>query len=88
MSPHQKKALAAQAHHLKPVVIIGNKGLTEAVLNEIDFALNTHELIKIRLNGEKEDREQMTNEIVGHFDNLTLIQSIGHVIAVHRKRTD
>ncbi|MAZ44414.1 MAG: ribosome assembly RNA-binding protein YhbY [Legionellales bacterium] len=85
MTPHEKKALAAQVHHLKPVVIVGAKGLTDAVLNEIDAALTTHELIKIRLNGEREDRQEMTNQILAHFDDVTLVKSIGHVIAIYRK---
>ena len=51
LSNIKKKALKAKAHALKPSVIIGQHGLTEAVLAEIDVALNAHELIKVRIRG-------------------------------------
>ena len=53
-----KRALRAQAHHLKPVVLVGQHGVSDAVLAEIDIALTAHELIKMRFRGtEREDRE-------------------------------
>ena len=53
-----KRALRAQAHHLKPVVLVGQHGVSDAVLAEIDIALTAHEMIKMRFRGtEREDRE-------------------------------
>ena len=49
ISPHERRALRAQAHHLHPVVTIGQHGLTPTVLTEIDLALNAHGLIKVRV---------------------------------------
>ena len=52
LSPLERKALKARAHHLDPVVLIGDAGLTPAVLREIDAALKSHELIKVRMAGD------------------------------------
>jgi len=49
LTPSQRRALRAKAHHLDPVVTIGHHGLTPAVLHEIDVALLAHELVKIRV---------------------------------------
>jgi RNA-binding protein len=49
MDTAHKKQLKMQAHDLKPVVIIGQAGLTDAVLTEIDIALDYHELIKVKI---------------------------------------
>jgi RNA-binding protein len=85
MSPDEKKSLAAKAHHLKPVVIVGAKGLTDSVLNEVDLALTAHELIKVRLNGEKAEREEMQATILARLEGTVCVQSIGHVVAIYRK---
>jgi RNA-binding protein len=78
-----KKKLKAQAHALNPVVMIGQAGLTSAVLAEIDIALNTHELIKIRIRAEREDRKLISEKIC--LDTgATLIQAIGQMAVVYR----
>ena len=50
LTPKQRKDLKAKSHHLNPVVIIGDKGLTKAVLTESSKALEAHELIKVKIN--------------------------------------
>lgn len=80
----QKRYLRGLSHTLKPVVMIGNKGLTETVLNEIDNALNHHELIKVRVSGqEKGERTQMLNEIA-EKTSADIIQVIGHIGSFYR----
>lgn len=60
LTPRERSALRAAAHPLKPVVLIGDNGLTEAVLKEIDRALSAHELIKVRAGtAERGDRDEM-----------------------------
>ena len=60
ITPRERSTLRAAAHPLKPVVLIGDNGLTEAVLKEIDRALVSHELIKVKVNGaERADRETL-----------------------------
>lgn len=80
-----KKHLKSQAHQLKPVVIIGANGLTEAVHQELERALDDHELIKIRISSqEREDRKLITDAIVEHH-GAELISKIGHIIVIYRK---
>lgn len=83
-----KKSLKAQAHHLKPVVLLGAKGLTEAVVAETDVALNSHELIKVKINGaEKEDRIIMANELCQQLQ-AELVQIIGNTAIIYRKNEE
>ena len=87
MTSARKKQLKAQAHSLKPIIIIGQSGLTESVLTEIDKTLDTHELIKIKIRAEREDRKQISQQIID-VSQAELIQSIGQIIAVYRKNHD
>lgn len=64
ITSRQRSALRAAAHPLRPVVLIGDNGLTETVLKEIDRGLNAHELIKVRVAGDdREARVQMYDQI-------------------------
>lgn len=80
----EKKKLKARAHPLNPVVMIGQSGLTQAVLKEINLALDTHELIKIKIRAEREQRKELTEQI-GTEVQAELIQSIGQVAVFFRK---
>lgn len=83
-----KKSLKAQAHHLKPVILLGNKGLTEAVVAETNIALMSHELIKVKINGaEKEDRLAMANDLC-HQLHAELVQMIGNTAILYRKNVE
>jgi RNA-binding protein len=85
VTPELRKFLKARAHALKPVVMTGQHGLTPAVLNEINLALDHHELVKVRLNAaEREDRKAMA-ETIRADTAAELIQAIGHVITLYRK---
>lgn len=85
MKPELKKILKARAHALKPVVITGQNGLSDAVINEIDLALEHHELIKVRINAsDRAERLMMSAEICQRL-SAEMIQSIGHIIAIYRK---
>lgn len=87
MNSADKKALRAQAHSLKPVVLIGQSGLTDPVINEIEIALDSHELIKVRIRAEKEDREIIRDQII-NATGAELIQSIGQIIVLFRNNPD
>lgn len=81
----QKRHLRGLGHALKPVVIIGNAGLTEAVLAEIEQALAHHELIKVRVNAaDREERAAMIETICGQTKGQP-IQSIGHILLLFRR---
>jgi RNA-binding protein len=83
-----KQSLKAKAHHLKPVVLLGAKGLTEAILAETNVALLAHELIKVKINGaEKEDRMQMAKALCEQLD-AELVQMIGNTLVLYRKNNE
>ncbi|MEM7543870.1 MAG: YhbY family RNA-binding protein, partial [Pseudomonadota bacterium] len=64
----KKKRLRAAAHHLKPVVMLGNRGYTDSVGAAIDEALGAHELIKVRLRGiEADDRDATVTQICNTY---------------------
>jgi putative YhbY family RNA-binding protein len=85
LSPVQRRALRAAAHHLNPVVSISQKGLTPSVLAEIDRSLKAHELIKLRLYGiERENREALFTEICTAL-NCAEVQHIGNLLVLWRE---
>jgi RNA-binding protein len=79
----QRQDLKARAHPLNPVVMIGNAGLTPAVLEEIARSLDSHGLIKIRAAGEREERNAMMQEICERLDAAP-VQHIGKILVVYR----
>ena len=84
MQTSLKQTLKARAHHLKPVVILGNKGLTPAVIDETNHALLAHELIKVKINGvEKEERLATAQELVAQLQ-AELVQMIGNIAVLYR----
>lgn len=87
MNAAEIRKLRAAAHNLNPVVMIGQAGLTAAVLAEIDSALNTHELIKIKIRAEKAERTQISRQICSDT-GAELIQEIGQITVVYRKNPD
>ena len=88
LTPEQKKKLKAKAHALKPVVMIAGKGLSENVMSEINLALDSHELIKVKIAGhEKADRAELIEKICADTGAAT-IQVIGHVVVLYRIKTD
>ncbi|MFZ2727263.1 MAG: YhbY family RNA-binding protein [Methylococcaceae bacterium] len=83
MNSVDRRKHKANAHSLKPVVIIGQLGLTEPVLAEIEIALNVHELIKIKVRAEREQRKDYAEKICAQT-GAELIQSIGQIIVIYR----
>jgi putative YhbY family RNA-binding protein len=83
-----RKTLRADAHHLKPVVMIGNDGLTDAVKREIDAALNAHGLIKVRVfSDDRPAREAMLVLLANEF-NAAPIQHIGKLLVLWRDKPE
>lgn len=84
LTSKQRNRLRALAHGRQPVVITGQRGLTPAVLNEIDQALAHHELIKIRLGStDRDERERMTREICEQTASAW-VQNIGRIAVIYR----
>lgn len=82
----ERKEHRAQAHHLDPVVMIGNEGLTPAVKKEIDAALNAHGLIKVRVHGDdRVEREAMFQGLADELEAAP-IQHIGKLLVLWRPK--
>ena len=83
MNSADKKKLRAEAHALKPVIMIGQSGLTAAVLAETKQALACHELIKVKIRAEREERKLICERIC--IDTgAELIQTIGQIAVIYR----
>ena len=88
LTEKQKRALRGRGHELKPVVSIGNSGLSKAVLRELELSLEHHELMKIKIGAaDREKRKQIIDRICTTFDT-ELVQAIGHVALIYHKLED
>jgi RNA-binding protein len=88
LSPAERQKLKGEAHGLSPLIIIGDNGLTAAVLREIDRTLKAHELIKIRANtDERESRQAWLDEICTAL-TAAPVQLIGKTLVVWRENPD
>lgn len=83
MNAANKKKLRAEAHALKPVVLIGQAGYTAAVLAEIELALDSHELIKIKIRADRDERKRISDNICADT-GAELIQTIGQIAVIYR----
>ena len=85
LNSSQRRELRARAHALRPVVLIGDDGLTPGVLAETERALAAHELIKIRITGaEREDRETLLAEVCAGT-GAAPVQHIGKILVIYRE---
>lgn len=88
LSPIERRALKARAHALEPVVMIGDQGLTAAVIREIDRSLKAHELIKVRAsNDERKERDGWLEEICNAL-NAAPVQHIGKMLVIWRENPE
>ena len=88
LSKKQIKFLRAKCHDLKAVIMLGQKGLTEEVLSELELALNHHELVKIKLAVDDRGlRKQMIADICDKSQSEE-VQSIGKTLSVYRVNPD
>ncbi len=88
LSESQKKYLRGLGHDLKPVIEVGNAGLSESLLNEFELTLDHHELIKVKVRaGDHEQRDAMIATLckTGKAD---LVQRIGSVALLYRPNPD
>lgn len=84
LTPKGRQILKARAHALKPVVLIGNHGLTEAVLKEIDRALFDHELIKVRIASNDRDERKAAFAEICEQTKAEIVQNIGNIGVLYR----
>lgn len=84
LTPAQRQFLKGLAHTRQPVVMIGNQGLTAAVLKEIDQALSAHELIKIKAASNELDTRRAWLEEICTATGASSVQQIGKVLVIYR----
>ncbi|HYC45504.1 MAG TPA: ribosome assembly RNA-binding protein YhbY [Burkholderiales bacterium] len=84
LTPGERRALRARAHHLQPVVMVGDAGLTPQVEREIEAALRAHELIKIRVLGDDRAARETLVQAVCEATGAQAVQHIGKIIVVYR----
>ena len=88
LTPAERKAHRADAHHLHPVVAIGADGLTPAVLKEADAALKAHGLIKVRVfSDDRAERESLLATLCGRLDAAP-VQHIGKLLVLYRPKKE
>lgn len=88
LSPSQRRYLRSLAHDLHPVILLGAKGATDAVLKELDLALSHHELVKVKLSGgDKEERQQQI-DFLAEGTRSESVQQIGHIVVLFRRNED
>jgi RNA-binding protein len=84
LTPAQRQHLRSLAHSRQPVVMIGNNGLTPAVMKEIDLALSSHELIKIKAASDEPDTRRAWLEEIAAATGAAPVQQIGKVLVMYR----
>jgi RNA-binding protein len=84
----QKRHLRGLAHALKPVILVGGKGVTDALLAEVEIALERHELLKVKIAaGDRDTRDAWIGELVER-SGAALVQRVGNVATLFRVSSD
>jgi len=84
MTGKDRKYLRGLAHHLNPVVIVGQRGLNDGVVNSVDQALTDHELIKVRIGGECPTTRDEAATLLGTRTGCEVAGAIGRVLILYR----
>ena len=87
LTARQKKYLRGLSHHLQPVVIVADKGLTENVMAEIDSAVDHHELVKIKLRSDRDTRFAWAEQIERNC-GAEKVHSIGQVACFYKRNPE
>lgn len=85
LSPEQRREYRGIAHNLKPVIIVGDKGLTEGLQEELERALNDHELIKIKVASPHREARQTAVTALCESTGAELVQTIGKIAVIMRR---
>ncbi|HWU78216.1 MAG TPA: ribosome assembly RNA-binding protein YhbY [Rhodanobacter sp.] len=88
LSSSQIRYLRSLAHDLSAVILLGNKGASEAVVKELNQALDIHELVKVKLSGGDKDERQAQIEVLREGTQAEKIHQIGHVVVLFRRNAD
>lgn len=88
LTPTQKRYLRGLAHDLKPVVLVGGKGVGDGLVAETLGALQVHELIKIKVAAEDRDARDLAIATLAEAADAALVARIGHVAVLFKPRPD
>ena len=88
LCPALKKSLKIKAHALKPVILIGQHGLSATLLKELNLALAHHELIKVKLPESLRDERAALTEAILEQSQAHLVQSMGRIITLYKEKED
>lgn len=85
MNTKQIKHLKSLGHKLNPIVTVGQHGMKESINNELEIALDYHQLVKLKVNvGDREARDALVQQI-SDTHNALLVQRVGNVALLYRK---
>ena len=87
INKEQRRKLKALAHHIKAFINIGKQGLNDGVIHSICEKIEKDELIKIKFSKNKEDKDQLSKQIVGKTDSEQ-VSLIGHTLIIYKKSTN
>ncbi|MBN1203715.1 MAG: ribosome assembly RNA-binding protein YhbY [Myxococcaceae bacterium] len=83
----QRRALRAMGHHMEPIVIVGQSGVTEGILGALTQALEDHELIKVKINEGPETRQEAAARMA-EGTGAELVQLLGRTALLFKKRAE
>ncbi len=87
LTAKQRRQLRALGHHLEPVLIVGQSGVTEGVIAAVEQALHDHELIKVKINEGPDDRHEAAKKLA-EGTNAELVQLLGRTTLLFKKREE
>lgn len=88
LNSNQKRYLRGLAHSLKPVILVGAKGITDALLAELELALDHHELIKVRIAAEDREARDAGIATLIERSGAQLVQRVGNVACLFRRNPE
>ena len=88
LSNKQIRHLRGLAHDLKPVVMVGDKGLTDNVIEELNIALNAHELIKVKVRAEEREERDAMIEKLTQKTSAQFVQRVGHIVTLFKRNKE
>lgn len=88
LTPRERSQLKARAHSLEPIVRVGQAGLSDKLVAEVDRALTSHELIKIKLEGDDRDAREAQGDTLSARTDAAIVQRVGKIVVLWRPRTD
>jgi RNA-binding protein len=89
LTSKQRAHLRSLAHDLKPIIQVGVEGVTDALLNTVEEAFNTRELLKVKvLEGAPDDARETADRIADGLDDVHVAQTIGRTVVLYRPDPD